>query len=467
MYKVLIRPLRIEDASKSFRWRNDPEVWQYTGSRPDMIITEEAERKWMSEKLSEKNSARFAITVDDQYIGNIQLTDISEKNKGQYHIFIGEKLFWGKGIASLATAQIIRVAKEKLNLRELYLIVNPEHEAAVKLYNKCGFVKINEETRMEMNLSALKPPLTSVFVMTYNHENYIDQALRGILMQKTNFDFEIVVGEDCSTDKTREIVQEYSDKFPGKFKLLLHNKNIGAMANQTAVLKSCTGKYIAFCEGDDYWTDPDKLKKQVDFLEANPDYSMCFTDRMIVNSNNTVIKDTSVPVNLKKHLEAKDIIGAYTPPTQTVVFRKSYLETDPCILESLKKVYNGDTFLFSYLATMGKVGYIDLISAAYRINDSGVYNNLDYYNRLKNRLNTFQTFQKSVPIEFHRYIYRDLKVTLQRLFVISWRSLKFLSGINFACSLFLIDLKTKDISTIRAIKLLLKSILNKEYIITD
>ncbi len=117
MLNVLIRKLSIEDGSISYRWRNDPEIWQYTGNKPDRIITEEIERNWLSEKLTEKNSSRFGIMADNNYVGNIQITDIIEKKRGQYHIFIGEKSFWGKELAQ-ATAQIIRFAKEKLNLKE-------------------------------------------------------------------------------------------------------------------------------------------------------------------------------------------------------------------------------------------------------------------------------------------------------------------------------------------------------------
>lgn len=160
MYNVQIRPLRLEDAKISFRWRNDPEIWHFTGKRPDKLITKEIEMEWLSEKLTEINSARFSIIVDNQYIGNIQITDIIDKEKGQFHIFIGEKSFWGKGIARLAIAQIIRFAKENLNLKELYLIVNPRHDAAIHLYEKCGFYRINKKIRMRLMLRDSIPPLT-------------------------------------------------------------------------------------------------------------------------------------------------------------------------------------------------------------------------------------------------------------------------------------------------------------------
>lgn len=105
----------------------------------------------------------------------------------------------------------------------------------------------------------------TIISLTYNHEKYIAQALESILMQKVNFTYEIVVGEDCSKDRTREILIQYAEKHPDKFHLLLHEKNIGAAKNQNKVFENCKGKYIAMLEGDDYWTDPYKLQKQVDF----------------------------------------------------------------------------------------------------------------------------------------------------------------------------------------------------------
>lgn len=116
-------------------------------------------------------------------------------------------------------------------------------------------------------------PLLSVVFITYNHEPYIRESLDGIFMQETDFDFEVVVGEDCSTDNTREIIREYDKKYPGRMKLLFREKNLGRPTlNVYQTAMEGRGKYLAFLEGDDYWTDPKKLQKQVDFLETHPDY---------------------------------------------------------------------------------------------------------------------------------------------------------------------------------------------------
>ena len=120
----------------------------------------------------------------------------------------------------------------------------------------------------------LKDPLVSVKMITYNHEPYIAQAIEGVLIQDTDFPIELVIGEDCSTDRTREIVLDYQKHYPKIIRLITSEKNVGAKENGYRTEQACRGKYIAFCEGDDYWHQPLKLQKQVDFLESNPDYGM-------------------------------------------------------------------------------------------------------------------------------------------------------------------------------------------------
>lgn len=115
-------------------------------------------------------------------------------------------------------------------------------------------------------------PLVSVAVLVYNHEKYIRKALDSILMQEVDFDYEIVIAEDCSTDNSREIVMEYYNKYPHIFKLLLQEKNVGMRLNSDDLRHNCSGKYRATLEGDDYWIVTDKLQRQVDFLEKNEDY---------------------------------------------------------------------------------------------------------------------------------------------------------------------------------------------------
>jgi glycosyltransferase involved in cell wall biosynthesis len=147
------------------------------------------------------------------------------------------------------------------------------------------------------------PPLVSVRTLTYNHEKYIAQCLEGILMQRTNFPFEVVVGEDCSTDRTQEIVLAYEKKYPDKIRAITSERNVGAARNIVRVQQACQGKYHAFCEGDDYWIDPLKLQKQVDFMEAHPDVSLCFHNVFVVKESNYSVRLS--PAKIFTHPSAK------------------------------------------------------------------------------------------------------------------------------------------------------------------
>lgn len=149
---IKIRPLKLADADISFNWRNDPYIWEFTGRKPDRQITLDIEREWLTSVLQEKNSARFAIMADDVYVGNIQITNIIQGVEGEYHIFIGEKEYWGKGIATIATNQIISFAKTVLKLQRIYLKVNPKNIAAIKVYLKCGFKEVPQGDKMELIL---------------------------------------------------------------------------------------------------------------------------------------------------------------------------------------------------------------------------------------------------------------------------------------------------------------------------
>jgi glycosyltransferase involved in cell wall biosynthesis len=112
--------------------------------------------------------------------------------------------------------------------------------------------------------------ILSICMLTYNHEKWIGKAIEGVLMQKTNFNFELIIGEDCSNDRTREIVLSYSRMHPQIIRTIFNKNNLGLAKNFSQILTICKGKYIAICEGDDFWTNPHKLQYQVDFLEENP-----------------------------------------------------------------------------------------------------------------------------------------------------------------------------------------------------
>ena len=211
-------------------------------------------------------------------------------------------------------------------------------------------------------------PLVSIYCITYNHEKFISQAIESFLMQKTNFPVEIVIGEDCSTDNTRAICLEYKEKFPDKIKLLLPEHNLGMTQNAITTLQSCNGKYIALCDGDDYWTDENKLQKQVEFLEANEDFSICFHAVKIL-INNELIYDY-ITGEIHDVTDIYDLAVRNHMHTCSVVFRRNE--------EVLKKISKFD-FVIDYLLHMlnaqyGKIRKINDLMGVYRVHSGGVHN---------------------------------------------------------------------------------------------
>ena len=192
-------------------------------------------------------------------------------------------------------------------------------------------------------IETCRNPVVSICMITYNHEEFISEAIEGVLMQKTNFPLELIISEDCSTDKTREICIEYQQKYPEIIKLQLPEKNLGMIQNSLSTLKACRGKYIALCEGDDYWTDPDKLQKQVDFLEVNKEYGMCYTNYIPVNVEGNPINVQACKNHIKRSKSGdifyKLLIGNFIQ-TLTVCFKKDILD-----FEYLNKPFYFDLFI--------------------------------------------------------------------------------------------------------------------------
>ena len=217
-----------------------------------------------------------------------------------------------------------------------------------------------------------KNPVVSVKMITYNHEPYIAQAIEGVLMQKTDFPIELIIGEDCSTDRTREIVLDYQRKHLEIIRVIMSDHNVGANKNSLRTKKACRGKYIAFCEGDDYWHHPQKLQKQVHFLESNEEYSVCFHYVDVINNKGKVIRKHDT---LTKNIyEQKDIFVSNKTETRTcsLVCRRNCLP-DP-MPDFIMKVFAGDKFIKMLLLEDGYKGYvIKECMAFYRKHEGGIW----------------------------------------------------------------------------------------------
>lgn len=209
-------------------------------------------------------------------------------------------------------------------------------------------------------------PLVSVCMICYNHDKFIRQAIDSIIHQQTNFNFELIIGEDFSTDETRIICEEFAYKHPNIIKLLPSDKNLGAMTNFIRTLDGCNGKYIAFCEGDDYWIDPLKLQKQVAFLEANLEYSLCFHDAIVFWENKTHPPYYFCSNLTKTTYEVEDVIKRWFIPSASMVFRKDSLLPLP---DWFRDVYNGDYAIQLILILKGNFYFINQLMSVYRKND--------------------------------------------------------------------------------------------------
>jgi glycosyltransferase involved in cell wall biosynthesis len=209
----------------------------------------------------------------------------------------------------------------------------------------------------------------SVAMVTYNHEKFIAKALDSVLMQSTNFDYEIVIGEDCSTDNTRSILLDYQKRHPGKFRLLLHEKNLGMHLNGAQTLDACKGEYIAMLDGDDYWTSPEKLQKQVDFLDSHPACAVCFHNALIVYEDGSR-EPISYRPNQKAFSTIIDLFLDNYIPTCAVMFRSGLFGKVPEWIGTLKM---GDWLIHILNALHGNIGYLDETMAVYVVHPGGVW----------------------------------------------------------------------------------------------
>ena len=201
-------------------------------------------------------------------------------------------------------------------------------------------------------------PKVSVLFITYNHASTVRQALDSALAQRTSFPVEILVGDDCSTDGTRDIVAAYARAHPDRLRALLHPRNLGFFGkfNFLAVHQEARAPYAIVLEGDDYWIDPSKLQRQADFLDARPECSACFHDCLVQDGPELDPRHLYLASTVKRDLGLKEVIGDMFPHTTTVMFRRGIFGPFPAWFDALELT---DLALMSLLATRGPLGYLD------------------------------------------------------------------------------------------------------------
>ena len=273
--------------------------------------------------------------------------------------------------------------------------------------------------------------LVSINCITYNHEKYIAQAIEGFLMQKTNFEYEIIIGEDCSTDGTRAIVQKYINKYPDKIKMITSDKNVGARNNDNRVFNASVGKYIAYCEGDDYWIDEYKLQKQVDYIENNENCSMVFHNTKYFNDKSKKFSVVNKVKSGKYNIGDVIVNGGGFIPTASILYRKHIMNNPP---DFYTKGFVGDYPLQMLCALNGYVYCIDDFMSVYRTNVDGSWSSqckkinkeklIKRYQGIIDILDMFNKYTKfsydkfvneaKLPLEFEIYLFESNKIRFNK-----------------------------------------------------
>ncbi len=212
----------------------------------------------------------------------------------------------------------------------------------------------------------------SILIITYNHERFIAQTIESVLMQQTDFDYELVIGEDCSKDSTREIVIGYQRRYPDKIRLLLNEKNMGIIPNLVQTFKACKGQYIALCEGDDYWTNPLKLQKQVDCLDKHDNIAICCHNVQDIYEEgldeSPYLPKGSIPESI---FTVEDLIAkGWFIRTSSLMFRNLREQLPDWFRD--EKSQHGDFMLQLIHAAGGDIYYLSEVMSVYRMHPGSV-----------------------------------------------------------------------------------------------
>ncbi len=248
----------------------------------------------------------------------------------------------------------------------------------------------------------------SVSIITYNHEKFVAQAIESILMQEVDFEYEIIIGEDDSSDRTREIVQTYKEKHPQKIRLFLNDRSNVIYIDGRATgrwnwinnLNHAQGQYIALLEGDDYWTSSYKLQKQVDYLDSHPECSMCFHSTRVISEDGSS-PYTRLPPGRKKIYGLRDLLQQSFVASSSVVFRNGLFDEFPAWYY---QVPMGDRPLYVLIAEYGKMGYIDEVMSTYRRHSGGYWSSRESTVRIKDTIQMLRMLNTHLDYNYDRVI---------------------------------------------------------------
>jgi len=274
-----------------------------------------------------------------------------------------------------------------------------------------------------------KEPLVSVCMITYNHEKYISEAIDSVLKQSVNFTVEFVISNDSSTDETHNAIYSVINRNKNKYlKIRYYNQpnNLGMMPNFIWALQQCKGKYIALCDGDDYWIDPLKLKKQVEFLEGNTDVSLCFTKAKKLK--NFILSDFELPKGMPEKISFSLLLtfGNFIA-SASIMFRSLKINEFPAFI---KKSPFGDLALYKLLSSQGKLACINETTTVYRIHDNGIWSGNTVKINYKKYLNFYRLIFNVLNKQEQKIVRQKVKEKIYKLIRLKFPSNTILRGIG-------------------------------------
>lgn len=284
----------------------------------------------------------------------------------------------------------------------------------------------------------MNTPIVSVCITAYNIEKYIKRAIDSVLIQSTNFDFEIVIGEDKSSDKTLQIINDYSLAYPNRLRIIENKTNLGMMSNFIKTIESCHGKYIAILDGDDFWIDKNKLQTQFEILEAHPRTMLCWHDSIIVNSFEEQFssfserfkgRDYSTSFDLFTVIKWK-VLGA----TSSIFFR-NVISPFPNWANSL---YGTEALLFFRCKQVGELVYFPSSMSAYRVHDSSMESSFNRITKAKRNINEEKILSNVMFPMYQNHFYRKILWNTFYLSAIYFREFKILSTLKYSIQLLIL-----------------------------
>jgi glycosyltransferase involved in cell wall biosynthesis len=268
----------------------------------------------------------------------------------------------------------------------------------------------------------------SICTITYNHGSYIKEAIESFLNQKTDFEYEIIISDDCSTDNTLDIIESYALKNPGKFRIIKHDQNIGMIPNFKEAIDACRGDYVAICEGDDYWIDMNKLQRQVDILDSHPEYSICFHKARLLFDRVEPFDFGDINAVTKEVSSFTDLVNGNYIHTPTVVYRNHLFGKYP---EKFLKYKFGDWPLHLLNAEKGNIYFIPEELAVYRITNAGAWSSKSRIHKIGYTLNFLKEIRDDFSATYRSSFNRSIKNYFRYLIKLLISDKNFKTGVQY------------------------------------